>query len=79
VEVNISSDKAGNAGCGGGDGRVGVVDHLNLVAVSSHNMVVGGSQVGASHDEVDVEVSVIILLEVSRLKFLSGLEMFSLN
>lgn len=75
MEVNISSDKAGNAGCGGGDGRDDVSrDHLGLVAVSSHNMVVGGSQVGASHDEVDVEVSVVILLKISRLKTFSSFE-----
>lgn len=39
-------------------------NHFGLVAVAFFDLVIAGTQVGASSDEVDMEVRVVVLLEV---------------
>ena len=66
---DLIADNTSDHGSGGGDGRDDLTsDHLSLVAVALSDGVVAGTKVGTSVDEINVEVGVIILLEVSRHK-----------
>ena len=64
VFEDLVSDHAGDKGCCGCDGGNYLAsDHLGLVPVTLTNLVVTGSQVGTSIDEVNVVIGVIIFLE----------------
>jgi len=66
VLVDLIGDNTSDHGCGGGNGRDDLAsNHLHLVALAFSNLVIAGSQVRASCDEVDVEVLVVIFLKVS--------------
>ncbi len=65
--VLLNADEAGHQGGGGGDGGYDASrDQLGLVAVGGRDRIVLRPQVGRGHDEVHVEVRVVVLLEVGR-------------
>ena len=65
--VELKHNQAGNQRSGrGNSGNDLSSDELGLVSISGLDLVVFGSQVTASSDEINVMVRVIILLEVNR-------------
>ena len=63
---DLAADKSRDHGSSGGDcGNDSTSEHLGLVAIAFFDSVVAGTKVGDSVDEVDVEVLVIVLFEVS--------------
>ena len=63
--VQLEADEAGHEAGGGSDGGDDAArDALGLEPVRGGDGVVGGAQVGARHDEVDVAIGVVVLLEL---------------
>jgi len=72
VLINLVADNTSDHGCSrcnSWDDLTG--NHLCLVAISLGDLIVAGTQVWASCNEINVEVAVIILLKVSRFELLS--------
>lgn len=67
MEIDLRSDSSSDASSGGGDSGNDVSrDHLCLVTVSLIDLVVPSTEVRAGMHEVNVEVSVVVLLKISR-------------
>ena len=63
LKTDETSDER-SRGCNGRDDFPG--NQLRLVTVGRSDAVVGGAEVGGGHDEVHVEVGVIVFLKVGR-------------
>lgn len=73
--VELEADEAGDDGGGGRDGGDDLAgDELGAVAVGGRDLVVGRAEVRRGHDEVHVEVGVVVLLEVEG-RYLEALQL----
>jgi hypothetical protein len=62
--VDLGSDAPSDHGSGGGNGRDNLTsNHLSLVEVALSDLVVTGTHVGSTVNELNVEVLVVVLLE----------------